>query len=207
MEKQGDGHPAQVTDGEPARAVSPPALPAPVPQPPPVANAPPQVRQLYNECLNALFRESYYKRFHSRTVSYAKFFDFTIALGSAASGGTGLGILADPRFGWICGIVTTVAVFLSVAKGVYAWDAKTRFALERVQLYSELDSKYMALVDDVNAACTWNKDFQTRREELRTMSEPKTVDPYGEMSERKRREIQESLKKIVPYTTWWGWIP
>jgi hypothetical protein len=157
------------------------------------------------EYLNALFHENYYKRLHVRTVTYAKAFDFTIALGSAASGGTGLGILADPRFGWLCAIVTTVSVLLSVAKGVWGWDQKTKFALERVQFYSDLNSKYMMLVDDLNAARTWRPDFETRRNEIRQKAMPPTIDPYGELPEKMKLAIQTSIKQTIPYKEWWGW--
>jgi hypothetical protein len=169
------------------------------------AEIPPQVTQLHNECLNAMFREGYYKKLHASTVRYAKIFDFSIALGSAASGGTGLGILADPRFGWICGVVTTISVLLSVAKGVWGWDAKTKFALERVQFYSDLGSKYMALVDDVNAAAAWNPEFQARRAALRANGAPTTPDSYPELSKQTQQEVQDAIKASVPYTTWWGW--
>lgn len=169
------------------------------------APAPPQVKQLHRECLEAFFREDYYKRLHANTVRYAKIFDFSIALGSAASGGSGLGILADPRFGWLCGLVTTASVLLSVAKGVWGWDAKTKFALERVQFYSDLDSKYMALVDDLNAAGAWSAEFEARRIQLRERSSPTTPDPYPELSKQKQDEIQAAIKDKVQYKTWWGW--
>jgi hypothetical protein len=169
-----------------------------------VMTVPAQVNQLHNECLTALFRESYYKRLHSNTVGYAKIFDFSIALGSAASGGTGLGILADPRFGWLCGIATTFSVLLSVAKGVWGWDAKTKFALERVQFYSDLGTQYMALVDDLNAASAWNRDFEERRKALRSRSNPATPDPYSELSKKVQDQIQASVRQSVPFTTMVG---
>jgi hypothetical protein len=163
------------------------------------------VNQTYRECLNAVYERDYYQALHSRTIQYARVYDYSIGLGSAVSGGSGLGILADPKFAWLCGIVTTVSVLLSIAKGVWDWPGKTKFALERVQFYDRLYSGYRRLVDDINAAKQWNADFAKRRNDLRDGSTPGTPDPYPQLRESVRRIIQDSIKKRMNYTSWWQW--
>lgn len=162
------------------------------------------LNQTYRECLDALYDRDYYRELYDRTIRYAKAFDYSIGLGSAMSGGTGLGILADPKFAWLCGIVTTVSVLLSIAKGVWDWPGKTKFALDRVQFFDERYSDYRQLVDDVNATKQWNADFADRRNSLR-QHRPATPDPYPQLSEKARRSIQNSIRKRVNYGTWWGW--
>jgi hypothetical protein len=169
--------------------------------PPPDAQT--VVRQVHEECLGALYSRDYYRAFHSNTTKYAKSFDFAIALGSAVSGGTGLGILANPAFGWVCGSVTTLSVLLSVAKGVYDWPGKTKFAIDRIQFYENLYSKYRALVDDIGAAREWNSDFAARREALRDRANPDAPDPYGELSGAQRGTIQNAIKARINYKDWW----
>jgi hypothetical protein len=121
------------------------------------------------------------------------------------SGGTGLGILGDAKFAWLCGTVTTVSVLLSIAKGVWDWPGKTKFALERVQFYDGVYSGYRYLVDDVNAAKQWNADFATRRNDLRKNSKPSTPDPYSKLGQNAQRSIQNRIKNRVQYANWWEW--
>jgi hypothetical protein len=165
----------------------------------------PAVNQMYRECLVAAFKREYYQNLYNKTIRYAKVFDYSIGLGSAASGGTGLGILADARFGWICAIMTTVSVFLSVAKGVWDWSGKSKFALERAHFYGKLYAGYRALVDDVNAAQQWNDPFADRRNALRNGSTPDIPDPYPELREKVKRRVQERVKGQIDYRKWWMW--
>ena len=161
------------------------------------------VEQVHKECLDALFARDYYKVFHATTTRYANVFDFAIALGSALSGGTGLGILANPAFGWLCGGITSLSVLLSIAKGVYNWPGKTKFAIERVQFYGSLYGKYQALVDDMNAAREWNDKFASQREALRVSANSGTADAFGDLSMDKQRAIQQGIKARIKYKEWW----
>jgi hypothetical protein len=163
------------------------------------------VTQAYRECLDALFNRDYYQELYNRTIRYARIFDYSIGLGSAMSGGTGLGILADPKFAWVCGIVTTVSVLLSIAKGIWDWPGKTKFTLERVQFYNGIYLGYRHLIDDINAAKQWNDDFAKRRNDLRQNSMPTTPDPFPQLSKNAQRSIQNSIKEQVNYTKWWEW--
>lgn len=163
------------------------------------------VNQAYRECLDALYERDYYQELYNRTIRYARIFDYSIGLGSAMSGGTGLGILADAKFAWVCAVLTTVSVLLSIAKGIWDWPGKTKFALERVQFYGGVYSGYRYLIDDVNVAKQWNADFAKRRNDLRQNSTASTPDPYSQLSENARRSIQDAIKKRVSYTNWWEW--
>lgn len=165
----------------------------------------PAINQMYRECLAALFKRDYYQEMYNKTIRYAKVFDYSIGLGSAASGGTGLGILANPQFGWLCAAMTTVSVFLSIAKGVWDWSGKSKFALDRTYFYSKLYTGYSSLVDDVNANREWNKSFSDRRDALRTASHPDAPDPYPELDVQVRRQIQDGIKSKVDYRKWWMW--
>lgn len=163
------------------------------------------LNQTYREFLNASFQRNYYQTLYSRTIRYAKSFDYLIGLGSAASGGTGLGILANPSFAWVCGPITTISVFLSVAKGVWDWAGKSKFSLDRVQFYDKLSSDYRSLIDDVNAAQEWNTNFSQKRDALRQNSNPGTPDPYPQLSDKVKRKIQVGVKAQIPYRQWWEW--
>src|SRR5262245_35130657 len=110
------------------------------------------VNQTYRECLDVLFERDYYQTLYEKTIRRSRVFDYSIGLGSAMSGGTGLGILADPNFAWVCGPVTTISVLLSIAKGIWDWPGQTKFTLERVQFYETLYQGYKSLVDDLDAA-------------------------------------------------------
>jgi hypothetical protein len=165
----------------------------------------PAINQMYRECLAALFKRDYYQEMYNRTIRYAKVFDYSIGLGSAASGGTGLGILANPQFGWLCGAMTTVSVVLSIAKGVWDWSGKSKFALDRTYFYSKLYAGYNLLVDDVNAHREWNKSFSERRDALRGASLPDSPDPYPEMELQVRKQIQDNIKAKLDYRKWWMW--
>ena len=163
------------------------------------------INQMYRECLAALFGRDYYQKLYNNTIWYSRVFDYSIGLGSAMSGGTGLGILANPNLAWLCGIITTASVLLSIAKGVWDWPGKTKFAMDRVQFYEKLYFDYKALVDDVNAAFEWNADFKARRESLRANSLPKPPDPYPELDEETKRVIQNAIKNRLDYKKWWSW--
>jgi hypothetical protein len=163
------------------------------------------INQTYREGLGARFDRDYYQTVYSSTIGYSRVFDYSIGLGSAVSGGSGLGILANPNFAWICGIVTTASVLLSVAKGVWDWPGKSKFALERVQFFDSVWSNYETLINDLNAEKAWNSDFAKRRNELRKNSKPSNADPYPLLSESARRSIQNRVKDQVAYKSWWNW--
>jgi hypothetical protein len=165
------------------------------------------VNQVYRECLDARYERDYYQELYDRTIRYSRVYDYSIGLGSAGSGGTGLGILADPKFAFVCGTVTTISVLLSIAKGIWDWPGKTKFALDRVQFYDGLAAGYEDLVDDLNAAKEWKPEFASRRAELRKNSRPGSPDPYPKLSEGVRRRIQNAIKQQVSYSTWWLWRP
>jgi hypothetical protein len=165
------------------------------------------VNQMYRECLTSLFERDYYQELYNQTIKYSRYFDYSIGLGSAMSGGTGLGILANPNLAWLCGVVTTASVLLSIAKGIWDWPGKTKFALERIQFYEKLYFGYKALVDDVNVAMAWNTNFDQTRNTLRSSSVPPTPDPYPQFSLTAKQAIQNAIKKRITYTTWWSWKP
>src|SRR5262249_12897013 len=151
----------------------------------------------------ARFKRDYYQKMYENTITYAKVFDYSIGLGSGISGGSGLGILADPKFAWICGPITTVSVLLSIAKGVWDWPGKSKFALDRIQFYSSLYDGYQSLVDDIQVALDWKvPEFQDRRTALKNKSTPPTPDPYKQLSRKTQEAIQD---KITGYKTWWVW--
>jgi|SRR3954451_18602163 hypothetical protein len=163
------------------------------------------VNQMYREYLNAQFQKGYYQELYGRTIKYSRVFDYSIGLGSAMSGGSGLGILASPNFAWICAGMTTVSVLLSIAKGVWDWPAKSKFGLDRVQFYDNLCAGYRSLVDDVNAQQDWTDEFARRRNGLRANSTPGAPDPYPQLSEKTKRSVQNGVKARIPYQSWWEW--
>ena len=91
------------------------------------------VKSVYLGYLTAVFRRDYYKALRESVQKTCSHMDFAIGLGAAAGGGTGLGILADQRFAWLCAVITTVATVLAVAKTSYQW-------ADRLQRSIELDT-------------------------------------------------------------------
>jgi hypothetical protein len=164
-----------------------------------------RVNQVYREYLTILFRQKYYNELYGRTVWWSKILDYLISVGSAASGGTGLGILATPAFAWACGPLTTISFFLGIAKANWGWADKSKFALDRVAFYDKLSGGYQSLVDDIDAARAWTEDFSNTRNALRQNATPSQPDPYRELRDKVKAKVQDSVQHQVQYKQWWEW--
>jgi hypothetical protein len=159
--------------------------------------------QVIQDYLTTEFLREYYRDRHGKTTRYAKHFDFLIALGSAGSGGSGLGILGDPRFAWLCGIVTTVSFILSAAKSQYDWQGRVQNSLKMEEFYGPISTKYKHIIDDMNVARAWNEDFEQRYLTLREEAEHSPQDPYPSYPDKALRVIQNRVKAQIPYERWW----
>lgn len=163
-----------------------------------------RVNQVYREYLNAVFHKDYYRKRHEETVGYARHLDFLISLGTGIGGGTGLGILADPRFAWLCGIFTAISLVLSIAKATYNWPGKLDQSMKMVELYSRLSLRYRQLVEDIRYKRDWNDDFEKRFAELRRENEEIGPYDYPHWDDKKLRAVQEKVKARIKYENWWG---
>ncbi len=163
-----------------------------------------RVDQIYGAYLTAVFRNDYYRRVHEVTRSYASHMDFAIGLGTAGSGGSGLGILASPNFAWLCAVLTTGSTVLAIAKATYNWPDCLQKAIELENYYNKIASEYKILVDDLQAYRAWRQEFETKHKDLREKSEkPPIVFTYRNLSTKRQREIQNSIKERIPYHSWW----
>jgi len=187
----------------------PPSLAAPhVPKPAPEAAAANEdsrgrVEQLYRSYLKCVYSTDYFKAVHHATSRFGTLFDFAIGLGAAVSGGSGLGILADPRFAWACGIITTVSIILTVAKTTYDWPGKLKFASDMVEKFGRLSGKYEILIDEIRYRRVFNQQYDETYRKLR--DEEVTFSPalFPPMSIEKQREIQNAIKQRIDYKSWW----
>jgi hypothetical protein len=130
--------------------------------------------------------------------------DFAVGLGAATGGGTGLGILADPRFAWLCAGVTTASTVLAVAKPAYHWAERLQRSVELEKYFDSIVSDYKTLVEEIQESKGLGDALLLRHVELRKKSEnPPTQYQFSDLSLDDQREIQKRIKGRVPYKSWW----
>lgn len=164
-----------------------------------------RVNSAYRMYLTGHFEEAYYRKRYDHLITTSQHFDFVIALGAALSGGTGLGILADARFAWVCGVVTAASVLIAAFKGGYKWPEKLKVTLEILSTLSKLNAQASNLVDDIQHRKTWNDDFEARYKKLRDEYAAVPVYPFPHWSDEKLREIQNDIKNRKEYRKFWNW--
>ena len=162
-----------------------------------------RINQLYRAYLLTSFEEEYYRERHSTSLETSNHFDLIVGLGAALSGGSGLGILANPAFAWVCGTLTSASVLAAVVKQSYRLDEKARASLERVALYGGARIEYLSLVQDVQAKKQWNEEFETRFSEMRSRFAKYSPFPYSHWDEERLRAIQNKIKNREDYEKWW----
>ncbi len=162
-----------------------------------------RVRQIHHAYLESEFQVEYYTTLRDRTSRYAKHFDFLIGLGAAGSGGSGLGILGDPRFAILCGILTSLSVILAIAKSTYDWQGRIAKSTELFDYYRPIALQYSQLIDDLN----YHKDLDSEREalhlKLRADTSNAPVDPYPALKEKDKELIKDFVRDRVDRTGWW----
>jgi hypothetical protein len=163
-----------------------------------------RVNQVYRAYLNAIYELEYYRADQERTMTWSRRWDFIIGLSAAISGGSGIGVLADPRLAWLCGVIATGSVILTVGKSVYDWPGRLKVDTERINDYSRLRYDYQYLKDDVESNRVWSNQLENRFLELRKREQlPET--PYKRLNIKIRRAIQNGVKARYDYKRWWLW--
>ncbi|OJX70439.1 hypothetical protein [Magnetospirillum sp. 64-120] len=162
-----------------------------------------RVEQIYTTYLDAVYATDYFSEVHRATMTYGRFFDFAIGLGAAISGGSGLGILAHPSFAWLCAVITTLSIILTVAKSSYDWPGKMKMAAEMTEKYGTLSGKYQMLIEDINYVEQYSEKFEKIFQKLREEQALISTIPSPVLGEEKQREIQAAIKKRIPYKDWW----
>lgn len=162
-----------------------------------------RVAQIHVHCLNSVYATDYFKEVGRRVTRYAPHFDFAIGLGAALAGGSGLGILSNPNFAWLCGILTTASVILTVAKSSYNWPTRLNFASEMTEKYGRLSGKYLLLIDEMNYAKSFNDGFDKTYVALRNEELQFSPENYPDLSIDTQQKIQAAIKRRVPYPNWW----
>ena len=162
-----------------------------------------RLRQIYIAYLDLTFHVDCYRELHSRTLKHTQFFDFAIGVGATTSGGSGLGILANPQFAWLCGALTSLSVILSVGKVAYDWPNRIKKSLELAEFYGVYAQHYRHLIDDINYRQNWNDQFNERHIKMRSEIAKAPTYPYRHLSEDEMRKIQKAIKKRINPKEWW----
>jgi hypothetical protein len=162
-----------------------------------------RVKQIHYAYLDSVYEEDYYKAVHSEAVSYGKHFDFLIGLGGALSGGSGLGILADSRIAWICGIITACSLVLTVAKSNYDWPKKVEGAVKNIDFHSKMARSYLNLIEDMNYQRQWTDRFNEQYENLRAQRANAPAQLLPLLGIGARRDIQNQIKDRINFKQWW----
>ena len=164
-----------------------------------------RVNQVYRGYLNTIFAIDCYLERHGRLAATSKHLDFLIAAGTAASGGSGLGILVSPAFAWVCASLTAISTVGAIAKSSYDWAGCLRTYLERLQFLAPIRQRYRNLIEDIQASKSWNASFENRYTELRDALLTMSVDSCSALPIKTRRKIQNEIKAREAYKTWWNW--
>lgn len=162
-----------------------------------------RVEQIYAAYLDALYAADYFSEVHRSTTAYGRLFDFAIGLGAAISGGSGLGILANPNFAWVCGTITTVSIILTAAKSAYDWPGKLKLAAQMTEKYGSLSGKYQMLIDDINYSEEFTDKFEQTFQKLRDEEASISSAPFPPLDQDKQRELQAAIKNRIHYQNWW----
>lgn len=163
-----------------------------------------RIKNIYAAYLTSIFRRDYYKSLRESVQKTCSHMDFAVGLGAATGGGTGLGILADPRFAWLCAGITTASTVLAVAKPAYHWAERLQHSIELEKYFDGVVSEYKSLVEEIQAARNVTEAVFARHVELQKRSDhPPTQYQYRDLSHDKQREIQNRIKSRVPYKSWW----
>lgn len=164
-----------------------------------------QVNVVYRAYLDIEFKLDLYNEKYNQLLGRSKHMDLLIAVGAAASGGSGLGILASPEFVWLCGPLTTISTIGGIVKGNYDWASRIKHYNELVKSYAPVRLDYKHLVEDLNASQKWTNEFDARNQELRKLVRDLPVDSTRKLSVKARRRIQSEIKHRLQYQSWWNW--
>lgn len=164
-----------------------------------------RANQVYRAYLNTIFEIDHYHENHARLTARSKHIDFLIALGAAASGGSGLGILASADFAWLCGVLTTVSTVGAVAKGSYDWSGRLQKSVEMIEFYTPIKQAFANLTEDINVSQSWTDEFEARYTALRDKLVDAPVETTPQLSIDVRRDIQNRIKQSIDYKSWWAW--
>ena len=165
-----------------------------------------RVNQLYRFYLDIVWEVDYtYKKYFFSISKKSKHFDFLIAAGAAASGGSGLAIIKVTDIAWLCGFLTISSTIGGLIKASYDWAGRINHLIELIKFYTPLKNELKNLTDDVIAKQIWDSDFENRYEKLRSKlsSEPRNMSV--DLSKKIRREIQNEIKQKYNYRNWWNW--
>jgi hypothetical protein len=105
---------------------------------------------------------------------------------------------------WPCGFITSAAVILTVAKGVWDWPGKLQTVSARIKDYSEVVARYRTLVEDISYQQRLLPWHNTTYVALAADDGKIPVNTFP-LSETERRTIQDRLKNQIKYHTRWQW--
>ena len=114
-----------------------------------------------------------------------------------------MGILADPRFAWLCGFITTASIVLTVAKTTFDWPGRLKYATEMVEKYGRISGKYQLLIEDLNYRQVFNAELDDAFKKLREEELDFARDDYPKLKVELQEAIQDAIRKRINYGKWW----
>jgi hypothetical protein len=163
-----------------------------------------RVGQVKVDCLKAIYSRDYYKKFLDIYTSRIEYIDLCLAISTGLTGVSGLAILKEPNFGWVCGAITAISLALSGIKKHYKMLEKVGYAYERLQFFEVHSHEMMMFVNDLNAGRAWTKAAEDRYKRILSKRDLTKADKYPDLPLKVRREIQDAIKARLNYKSWWS---
>ena len=163
-----------------------------------------RVKQIHHTYLDVEYQLDYYGYVRDRTTRYARHLDFAIGLGAVGSGGSGLGILGDPMFAWLCGVLTSVSVIVAIAKSNYDWHGRIAKCTELMEFFRNIATQYKYLIDDLNYYQDLHSDLEAQHLKLRNDYLNSPPDPYPKLKEKEKELVQDMTLRRIDRRAWWS---
>lgn len=164
-----------------------------------------RVNQVYRMYLDLLWGTECYRRRYQQILRIANRIDFAIAVCGAAGGGSGVGVLKDPRLAWVSGAAAILTIVLAAAKNAYRWTDKLKHIADQIVHYEVLKCDFEQLVQDIQSKLAFPDEFEKRFAQLRKQEAklPVELDPL--LPTKQARSIRNEIKQREHYEAWWLW--
>jgi hypothetical protein len=164
-----------------------------------------KVNRLYTTYLGSLYAVEYYRCVNQRNFRYSRHFEFAIALGTALSGGSGLGVFSYPQLAWVCSVFASISLILTAAKAAYDWPGRIKKVSELIEKFSKTGAKVGLLVEEVDLDQKWSKAVDERYRAI-LQEESEIIEGEREkLPEDVERRIQNDIRTRSRCESWWNW--
>jgi hypothetical protein len=162
-----------------------------------------RVNQVYRMYLDLLWAIECYRVRYQRILRFTSHLDFAIAISGAVAGGSGVGVLKDPRLAWMSGAAALLSVFLTAAKTAYHWPDKLRHVLDQMIQYEGVKDGFAQLVQDIEYKRAFPKAFEERFAKLRALEAKITIESNEILAEKEQFTVMDRIKRREGYEAWW----